>query len=429
MSILQKSACKNDLGGIEAEGNYSKCYYGTKNSINDYMEKVKISLDYVGQDQTLEKREKALFFKQISRIYGRTALCLSGGAQLSWFHLGMVKALFKQKLLPQIFTGTSAGSMVAAAVCVRTNDELHELFDKRLAIHINCCEATWIVIIFNKSRFKSLWRTGAMFKDEDFVRKASWWTKGDTTFLEAFKRTGRILNITVMAHNTHSKLKVLNYINTPDVTIRSASVASSSIPGIIPACKLYMKDKDGKIVPYLSDGALWRDGSMISDIPEREMHQLFRVTHTIVSQVNPHISLFFYKPKGGAGSPAVRKGWRGGFILTFLIRLFLLDIHKWLNLIRDTNLLPRIMGSNFSNIWLQSFEGNVTILPEAPSVKTLLKLLTDPSEDELEEFIHQGELRTWPKILMISNQVGIEQKIGYWLNKLKDESFSDSKSN
>jgi predicted acylesterase/phospholipase RssA len=184
-----------------------------------------------------------------------------------------------------------------------------------------------------------------------------------------------------------------------------------------------MKDKDGKIVPYLSAGTLWRDGSMVSDIPEREIQQLFRVKHTIVSQVNPHIAMFFYKPKGGAGCPGFHrggKGWRGGFVLTFLIRMFLLDIHKWLNLIKDTNLLPRIMGSNFSNLWLQSFEGNVTILPHS-TISNLSRVLTDPNEEELEDFIRQGELRTWPKLLMISNQVRIEQAIGYWLEKAKED--------
>jgi hypothetical protein len=112
MNTLSKSACKNDLGGIEAEELYSKCYLGTKNSINGYVRQLINSFAVVGRNDTISAFEKASFFKLISRTYGRTALCLSGGAQLAWFHLGVIKALHDENLLPQIFTGTSAGSLI-----------------------------------------------------------------------------------------------------------------------------------------------------------------------------------------------------------------------------------------------------------------------------------------------------------------------------
>ena len=161
----------------------------------------------------------------------------------------------------------------------------------------------------------NFWKTGAIFDNQVFMQEAKYFTKGDMTFKEAFEKTGRVLNITVMSTEKHSRLKVLNYINSPNVTIRSATVASSSIPGVIPPCTLYMKDSLGNIVPYIASGRTWRDGSMISDIPEREIHQQFRVKHTIVSQVNPHISMFFYRPKGTAGSPAANRGGKGWYII------------------------------------------------------------------------------------------------------------------
>lgn len=40
-----------------------------------------------------------------------------------------MKALLNQKLLPVVFSGTSAGALVAAMVCVRTDEELRELLD------------------------------------------------------------------------------------------------------------------------------------------------------------------------------------------------------------------------------------------------------------------------------------------------------------
>ena len=61
--------------------------------------------------------------------FGRTALLLSGGAAFGVKHLGVVSALHREQLLPRIIAGTSAGSIVAAAVCSRRNDELHELLE------------------------------------------------------------------------------------------------------------------------------------------------------------------------------------------------------------------------------------------------------------------------------------------------------------
>lgn len=161
-------------------------------------------------------------------------------------------------------------------------------------------------------------KTGAMLDDELFRQEAFWFTKGDMTFLEAYHLTGRILNVSVMSNEGHSKTKILNYINSPHITIRSAVVASSAIPGLLPACPLYVKTAKGEVVKYFGNGRLWRDGSMRADIPERELQQLFRVKYTVVSQVNPHISLFFFRPRGHPGRPSVARRWRGTAFYIFI---------------------------------------------------------------------------------------------------------------
>lgn len=40
------------------------------------------------------------------------------------YHLGVVKTLFEHGLLPRIISGASVGAVVAALVCVRTDEEL-----------------------------------------------------------------------------------------------------------------------------------------------------------------------------------------------------------------------------------------------------------------------------------------------------------------
>lgn len=53
--------------------------------------------------------DKMIFFEDASQNFGRTALCVSGGASMSYFHFGVFKTLFEAKLLPNIIAGTSGG--------------------------------------------------------------------------------------------------------------------------------------------------------------------------------------------------------------------------------------------------------------------------------------------------------------------------------
>ena len=70
--------------------------------------------------------------------------------------------------------------------------------------------------------------------DEDsFCQKTRATTMGDMTFEEAYKKTGRILNITVTSSIKHGEAITLNYITSPNVVIWSAVVASSAIPPLI----------------------------------------------------------------------------------------------------------------------------------------------------------------------------------------------------
>lgn len=65
-------------------------------------------------------------------------------------------------------------------------------------------------------------KKGSRFDAEDWARKSQWVTKGSLTFLEAYERTGRILNISVIPYDPHSPPKLLNYLTTPDCVVWSA---------------------------------------------------------------------------------------------------------------------------------------------------------------------------------------------------------------
>lgn len=69
-------------------------------------------MEAVTQSSTLTDEEKRSFLKSIYKNYGRTALCLSGGAGFGYYHLGVVRALLQAGVLPTVITGTSAGALL-----------------------------------------------------------------------------------------------------------------------------------------------------------------------------------------------------------------------------------------------------------------------------------------------------------------------------
>jgi len=86
------------------------------------------------------------------------------------------------------------------------------------------------------------------------------------------------------------------------------------------------KTKSGSIIPW-SWGSRFRDGSLRVDVPIQALNLLFNgmlhgfglkfraeftlVSHPIVSQVNPHVHLFFFASRGSAGRPVAHRKGKG----------------------------------------------------------------------------------------------------------------------
>ena len=90
--------------------------------------------------------QKRRFYKSVNRNFGASALCLSGGASFGYYHIGLVKAFLDAGLLPRVIAGTSAGGLIAALVCTRTDEELKRLLVPQLAHKITACSepfTTW----------------------------------------------------------------------------------------------------------------------------------------------------------------------------------------------------------------------------------------------------------------------------------------------
>jgi hypothetical protein len=71
---------------------------------------------------------------------------------------------------------------------------------------------------------------------------------GETTFLEAYERTGRILNVTVCPADTNEPPRLLNFLTAPNALVWSAVAASAAFPGLFPAQNLLAKNAAGETV-------------------------------------------------------------------------------------------------------------------------------------------------------------------------------------
>ncbi|PPJ60003.1 hypothetical protein CBER1_02664 [Cercospora berteroae] len=409
VDLLRKvleSCVKTNFAGIENPRLYSETYYGTKNLLQSYIDETSQSLKFIFASAQLSAADKRALSDRLSANLGRSALCLSGGATFAYYHFGIAKALLDADILPPIITGTSGGALVAALLCTRTDEELKKLLVPALAYRITACHESIRVWWFR------YWRTGARFDSVDWAKRCAWFCRGSLTFKEAYQRTGRILNVTTVPSDPHSPAILANHITAPDCVIWSAVIASAAVPGILNPVVLMRKLPSGKLEPF-SFGHKWKDGSLRTDIPLKSLNTHFGVNFSIVSQVNPHVSLWFFSNRGTVGRPVTHRrgrGWRGGFFGSALEQFIKLDLNKWLKVLRHLELLPRPLGQDWSEVFLQRFSGTITIWPKT-KMSDFWNILSDPSMQRLARQIRAGQLATWPKLKFVSNRMALEKVI------------------
>lgn len=128
-----ESCLKYNFVGVENPRLYSETYYGTKDLVQSFLDKTHDALSYLLLESSLQRTAKVQLARRLNANFGKTALCLSGGASFAWYHFGVVKALLDASLLPKVITGTSGGALVAALVATRTDEELKSLLVPALA--------------------------------------------------------------------------------------------------------------------------------------------------------------------------------------------------------------------------------------------------------------------------------------------------------
>ena len=120
-----------NLGGIANSLLYQQSFFGTKNLITDYLDEVCACLRWIAATEftNFSFVQKLEFFERTSRSFGQSALMLSGGAALCLFHLGVLKAMFDEGLLPDVISGSSAGAIMASVLATHDDSELANIFD------------------------------------------------------------------------------------------------------------------------------------------------------------------------------------------------------------------------------------------------------------------------------------------------------------
>ena len=80
----------------------------------------------------------------------------------------------------------------------------------------------------------------------DSKKLQAWLRKnfGDTTFKEAYLKTGRVLNIAVSSTENYEIPRLLNYLTAPNVLIWSAVTASCALPFVFQPVELLVNKFD-----------------------------------------------------------------------------------------------------------------------------------------------------------------------------------------
>ncbi|MGB5346490.1 MAG: DUF3336 domain-containing protein [Woeseia sp.] len=401
-----------NMSGIGHGRLYSKARFGTKQLINDYVEEIASALDHLARKQvrSIPETEKLDFFRRASRCFGRSALMLSGAGTLLYFHLGVVKALWEQDLLPAIISGSSGGSVVAALVGTHSHREVKKLFDPEFLDN----EIEKEVSFLNKI---------IPFKNKQIpiaeVRELLARILPDLTFHEAYELTGIQINISVAPAERHQSSRLLNAITSPNVMIREAVLASCAVPGFYPPVMLAARGPDGARKPYLP-ARKWIDGSVSEDLPSRRLARLYGVNHTIASQTNPLVYPFINDAKEQKNSWEIIK-----YAALNTTREWTLAASKLVN--RNLHFSPAI--TNFVNriesIASQSYTGDITILPPSRLFNPL-QLLSPRTKDEVLGMIRDGEHAAWQKVETIRLQTHVGRTLDRILDKRDQGSYHDA---
>ena len=373
-----------NMGGMGKSVLYRQAKSGTKVLVEQYIQEIDEALRLLAElpDDVIPTQQKLDFFYRSNVCYGRSALMLSGGGVLGFLHVGVVTELLRHGLLPRVVSGSSAGSIVAAALAAYTDEEMIEL-DLIALMESGGADTKGLI---------RQWLSGAgsRFTAED-TEKLIESTIPDLTFGEAYAKTGRQVSITVAPAEPHQRSRLLNAVSSPNVYLRSAAMASCAIPGVFPAVMLQAKNEKGERQPYLP-ARRWVDGSVADDLPAKRLSRLFSTNHYIVSMVNPIARAFL--PRDDKVRPLRQAATSLGMGIGREMLNFYRGVAK-----KYGEHWPKfnMMMHGVHALLDQEYSGDINIVPQF-RFQNPLNLISHPSEQELRLLVREGERATYSRI-------------------------------
>lgn len=393
--FLLNEGVHGNMGGMGSRKLYLRSHVGTKKLVESYIDLLVRGLERVASadDAAIPEEEKLDFLRRAHLCYGRSALMLSGGAGLIYFHHGVVDELAEQDLLPTVLSGSSAGGWVCLQIAALDDEAIRSGHLARM-------------------RYPEVPRAGlgeliALVRGKPTKDHRAELIDAfcpDLTFQEAYEHTGRYVNVSIAAAEAHQKSRLLNAITSPNVTLRSAAMATSAVPGIVEPVQLEAKGPSGEVKAYLP-GRRWVDGSMSQDLPARRLSRLFGVNHYVVSLINP-AALPFVRP------PELDRGE----LLRSLAEVRHAMIKEGFRLAgraAERNLFGRLgalMEAAYGMVD-QQYTGDVNLVLQRRDFAWRHVAFQFAEDAEIEGLILAGRRAVWPNVDLLRNSMRMSRKL------------------
>ena len=393
-----------NVGGMGKAVLYGQAMFGTKQLIDDYVEEIVEALELLASPEvdTISFEEKLDFFRRAHHCFGCSAFMMSGSGALMFFHVGVIKALVEQQLLPDILSGSSGGAIVGSLACTHSDTDLARILSADHLAEQICVESRGLM--------------PGVIRQElllELIQKLI----PDLTFEEAYARSGRALNVSISPAEALQTSRLMNAITSPTVRIHTAVQASAAVPGIFPPVTLEARDNLGARQAYLPSRQ-WVDGSMSDDLPAKRLARLYGVNHHIVSQTNPLVLPFLNDGHTAPGTFGLLRGAAGR-----TAREWINTYAKLLHRTVHQRSAAAYVASSALSLINQNYNGDINILP-GNRFPNPLKLLALPTEDELRTMIRNGEHAAWPRMEMIRVQTKIGKTLAQLRKGFEDEHVS-----
>jgi TAG lipase/steryl ester hydrolase/phospholipase A2/LPA acyltransferase len=383
---------------------YAPSELGSHAAIGAYLDSVCDTLDTLCDTAIpgMTEAQKLAHLQNAEHNLGIPALLLSGGGTFGIYHLGVVKTLLENHLLPEVISGTSMGSIVAGMLATHTDAELAAILQTpRTQHHTPLVSLPWRQILSQR-----------VLLDQERLRECVLANLGAASFAEAYQKTGRTVSITVSPTRAGQKPRILNHLTAPDVLIAEACIASCAIPLLYPPVLLQARRGKGIVHPYAEEER-WADGSFATDIPRQRLSRLCNVNFFVVSQANPHI-LPFATHRQQNGVVATLRDMT--VTTSYHLLTGLLDVGRR----RVDNPSLRRLLEHADAFLDQDYFGDITIHPRFGAA-WFLKFMKNPSDAELDYLVLTGEQATWPKLARLHEQTRINRKVRECIRRLEEK--------